>query len=495
MEVDEVPPGHGPDFNTEGYDRIEDNPFVRVQAHDSSSAVSTFSVDVDTASYANVRRFLDTEGRLPPKDAIRIEELLNYFPYDYPAPPADAPHPFAAGVDIAVCPWEPSHQLVRIALKGKTFPEAERAAANLVFLLDVSGSMDQPNKLPLLKQALKLLVDRLEAEDRVAIVVYAGAAGLVLPSTAGQEKAAILAALDRLSAGGSTNGGAGIELAYRIAAENFVDGGVNRVILATDGDFNVGVSDRGSLTRLVEAKAKSGVFLTVLGFGTGNVKDGQMEDLSNRGNGNYAYVDSLREARKVLVEEGLGTLVTIAKDVKIQIFFNPAKVAGWRLIGYENRVLRREDFDDDTKDAGEIGAGHSVTALYELVPVGGDVPAPATEENPFVAPAAPAPDAASKGPLFLRLRYKQPDGEKSTRIRADAPGTGEPQRFEDMDADFQWAAAVAGFGMLLRDSPHKGQCSWALVDEIASAARGEDTGGYRAEFLQLVRLATALSTR
>ena len=356
--------------NTEDYEHVVDNPFLRVR----DEPLSTFSVDVDTASYANVRRFLD-HGTLPPKDAVRIEEMLNYFPYDDPPPTGDAP--VAVHVEAAACPWSQGHRLARIGLTARPVGREGRPPSNLVFLIDVSGSMTDANKLPLLKSALRAMVGRLGENDRVAIVVYAGASGLVLPSTSCQEKAKIVAALDGLESGGSTNGGAGIQLAYDQAVANFLNGGTNRVILATDGDFNVGIASQGELVRMIEAKAKSGVFLTVLGVGMGNLKDATLEQLADKGNGHYAYIDSLREARKVLVEELGSTLVTVAKDVKVQVEFNPAKVGAYRLIGYENRLLRAQDFNDDTKDAGEVGAGHHVTALYELVPPGkeGDIPA------------------------------------------------------------------------------------------------------------------------
>jgi len=368
-----VPEGRGPGRAGDRYDALVENPFRTVKDH----PLSTFSIDVDTASYANVRRFLLQEGRLPPPDAVRIEELVNYFDYDYAGPEDDVP--FAAHIEVAGCPWTPGHRLVRVALKGKEFPDEQRPPSNLVFLLDVSGSMNSPDKLPLLKQGMKLLAEQLGENDRVAIVVYAGSEGLVLPSTPGTDQATILGALERLQAGGSTNGGAGIDLAYRIAQENFIEGGVNRVLLCTDGDFNVGTTSTGDLVRMVEERATAGVFLSVLGFGRGNLNDAMMENISNKGNGNYAYIDGVTEARKVLVEQMGGTLVTIAKDVKIQIKFNPAQVAAYRLIGYENRILAAEDFDDDEKDAGEIGAGHTVTALYELVPAGMEVDLPTVD--------------------------------------------------------------------------------------------------------------------
>ncbi|MHC4940310.1 MAG: YfbK domain-containing protein [Planctomycetota bacterium] len=463
----------------EGYDRIDENPFHRT----GEKHTSTFSIDVDTASYSNMRRFL-VSGRLPPKDAIRVEELINYFRYDY-APPAEGA--FATHVELAGCPWNSRHLLARIALKGREVVREKRPASNLVFLIDVSGSMQSSDKLQLLVRGLDLLVNELDERDRVSIVVYAGAAGCVLRPTEGTEKAAIRGALSGLRAGGSTNGGQGIQLAYALARENFIKGGVNRVLLCTDGDFNVGITDRGSLTRLIEKEAKSGVFLSVLGFGTGNYQDAAMEALSNRGNGNYAYVDSLREARKVLVEQMSGTLVTIAKDVKIQIFFNPAKIAGWRLIGYENRVLAARDFNDDKKDAGEIGAGHTVTALYELVPAGVEIPGAKVDPNPFVKPEEVTNDDA----LFqLRLRSKKPDSDRSTLIERDITGRG--GSFDAASGEFRWAAGVAAFGMLLRESPYIEGVNLGAVEEICAGAKGEDAGGYRAEFLELVHRARNL---
>jgi Ca-activated chloride channel family protein len=473
-----------PEFNTESYARIEDNPFVAVQ----HEPLSTFSVDVDTASYANVRRFLN-DGRLPPPDAVRIEELINYFTYDYPQP--EGAEPFSVTLESTQAPWKLEHRLVRIGLKGREIPAGERPASNLVFLLDVSGSMQSEDKLPLLQQALKTLVVNLSERDRVAIVVYAGASGLVLPSTA--NKRAMLDALNALEAGGSTNGGQGIELAYRVARENYIEGGNNRVILATDGDFNVGVTNEGDLTRLIEEKAKSGVFLSVLGFGSGNVKDSTMEKLADRGNGNYAYIDTLSEARKVLVSQMGATLYTIAKDVKVQVEFNPAQVAGYRLVGYENRLLAAQDFNDDTKDAGEIGAGHSVTALYEVVPAGQPVPgAPSVDALKYQQPAAGAADSAASGELLtVKLRYKQPDGDTSQLLSVPLSDTG--SSYEQASADTKFAAAVAAFGMLLRGSEHKGSASYEAVLELGEEGRAEDREGYRAEFLQLVKKARDLA--
>jgi Ca-activated chloride channel family protein len=481
------PPASGEvEHNTEAYDRIMDNPFRRV----TQEPLSTFSIDVDTASYANVRRFL-TGGALPPKDAVRIEELINYFRYDYPRPTGD--DPFSITIEVARCPWAAAHRLARIGLKGREIDPQKRPASNLVFLLDVSGSMDQPDKLPLLKEAMRLLIEKLGENDRVAIVVYAGAQGLALPSTSCQHKEEILSALDQLQAGGSTNGGAGIQLAYDVAVQHFLKGGTNRVILCTDGDFNVGVTNRGDLTRLIEQKAGTGVFLSVLGFGTGNVKDATMEQLADKGNGNYAYIDSLQEARKVLVEQMGGTLVTIAKDVKIQVEFNPAQVGAYRLIGYENRVLQKEDFNDDTKDAGEIGAGHTVTSLYELVPPGREGDLPAVDPLKYRKPAAPPDAAPSPELLTVKLRYKPPEGQTSKLLERSVEGDG--RDYAAASGDFRFAAAVASFGMLLRDSPHKGDATWAAVLELAEASRGSDPEGYRAEFVELVRRAQQLQGR
>ena len=482
-------------FNTEAYDRVVDNAFLDVMPN----PLSTFSIDVDTASYANVRRFL-TQGQKPPKDAVRIEEMVNYFPYDYDPPAKDAKEPFATHVEVADCPWRPEHRLVRVAIKGKEISADKRPASNLVFLLDVSGSMQPENKLPMVKRSMRMLLDKLGGEDRVAIVVYAGSSGLVLPSTACSEgaKDQILNAIENLSAGGSTNGEEGIQLAYSIAKKNFVEGGTNRVILCTDGDFNVGVTNQGDLTRVIEDKAKGGVFLSVLGFGMGNLKDSTMEKLADKGNGNYAYIDTITEAKKVLVEQMSGTLVTIAKDVKIQIEFNPAVIESYRLIGYENRLLAKEDFNDDKKDAGEIGAGHAVTAMYEVVPVGtkprdGDEKStPKVDALKYQKLAADprglaADDDGSGEMLTLKLRYKQPDADKSALIETpvkDAGGT-----FAKSSRDFKFASSVAAFGMILRDSPHRGRATYPAVLEWAEDGVGEDKSGYRQEFIELVKKA------
>ncbi len=471
--------GGGPGQGGDQYDRIVENPFQAVKDH----PLSTLSIDVDTASYANVRRFLLRENQLPPPDAVRIEELVNYFDYDYSGPTSDVP--FASHIEVAGCPWAPEHRLVRIALKGYEIQTNQRPASNLVFLLDVSGSMAQPDKLPLLQAGMKLLAGQLSENDRVAIVVYAGSEGLVLPSTVGDQRATILDAIDRLSAGGSTNGGAGIELAYKIAQEHFVKGGVNRVVLCTDGDFNVGTTSTGALERMVVEKARSGVFLSVLGFGRGNLNDAMMETIADKGNGNYAYIDGITEAQKVLVEQMGGTLITIAKDVKIQVEFNPAQVEGYRLIGYENRVLAAEDFNDDKKDAGEIGAGHTVTALYELVPAGGKVDISDVDPLKYQSEPKKSKDKAVAGELLtLKLRYKEPDGQTSELL--EFPVTDSDASFSKASSDFQFAAAVASFGMLLRGSEHCGLSSYDAVLEIAESAKGPDKYGYRAEFVEMV---------
>ena len=472
-------------FNTEAYDAIRENVFLDAKAN----PLSTFSIDVDTASYANVRRFLNSD-QLPPAGAVRIEELINYFPYSYPQP--DAEVPFSVSVETARPPWAPEHELVRIGIKGRELETKNRPASNLVFLVDVSGSMRPENKLPLLKRSLRALVENLGAEDRVAIAVYAGSSGLALPSTPGSDKTRILAALDRLVAGGSTNGAQGIKLAYETARENFLEEGNNRVILCTDGDFNVGVTSQSSLVKLIEKERASGVFLSVLGFGCGNLKDSTMQKLADKGNGNYAYIDSFAEGRKVLVKEMGGTLFTIAKDVKIQIEFNPARVAGYRLIGYEKRLLAKEDFNNDKKDAGEIGAGHSVTALYEVVPAGKSLPG----ENPVdpLKYQTPPPQEAgtSDDLLTLKLRYKAPDGDTSKLIESPLKAT-DPKNFDQATIDFQFAAAVAAFGMKLRGAPGSDDIAWKDIQSAAKRSLGEDPGSYRAEFLTLVEKAKRLT--
>jgi len=482
MTRDEVvrrTPSH--EFNTEAYDRIDDNPFRRV----ADDPLSTFSIDVDTASYANVRRFLNG-GSLPPRDAVRIEELINYFRFDYPRATGDTP--FSVHTEIAACPWNQKHRLALIGLQATPLDMESLPARNLVFLLDVSGSMMPADKLPLIRTAMRMLVDTLNERDRIAIVVYAGASGLVLPSTSGAEKDKIHQAIASLEAGGSTNGAAGITLAYKVAQDQFVKGGINRVILATDGDFNVGITNQGDLTRLIEEKRASGIFLSVLGVGTGNVKDSTMEKLADRGNGNYAYLDSLHEARKVLVKEAGATLVTVAKDVKIQVEFNPANVAAYRLIGYENRVLRNQDFNDDKKDAGEIGAGHTVTALYEIVPPGAEIDLPKVDALKYQRPAPTTPSTAGRDELMtVKLRYKAPDGDDSRLITVPVKN-----RTAELSENVGFAAAVAEFGMLLRQSEYRGSATPADAAALARRFRGADPDGYRAEFVRLVELAATL---
>lgn len=466
----------------ETYSEVEETPFYEV----TRAPLSTFSIDVDTASYSNTRRFLN-DGQLPPKDAVRIEELINYFPYDYPQPSGGAP--FSVTAEAGECPWNAQHRLVHIGLQGRRIMSENLPPANLVFLIDVSGSMSDTNKLPLLKSSLDTLVEQLSARDRVAIVVYAGTSGIVLPSTPCDRKGDILAAIGRLGAGGSTNGGSGIMLAYRVAQENFIKGGTNRVILATDGDFNVGVTSDGELARLIEEKRQGGVYLSVLGFGMGNLKDATMEKLADRGNGNYAYIDTPMEARKVLGEQLAGTLVTIAKDVKIQVEFNPGLIAGYRLIGYENRGLRAEDFNDDRKDAGEIGAGHTVTALYEIVPAGQKVETSSVDKLKYQAPLAPVAGAHSREMMTVKLRYKEPDGDDSRLLSVGVPDAS--ASLQQASENFKFSAAVAAFGMLLRDSKYKGTASYDEVLELARASMGADLHGYRSEFYQLVTSAKA----
>lgn len=485
----------------EGYAEIRENRPVSPK----DQPLSTFSIDVDTASYANVRRFLDAD-RLPPRDAVRIEELVNYFRYDYPQPEGDVP--FSVTVDAAECPWNRGHRLVRIGLQGRTIDHGDRPAGNLVFLIDVSGSMQAANKLPLVQQALSMLVGELSESDRVAIVTYAGNAGLVLPPTTGDQKQTIRAAIDSLAAGGSTHGSAGIALAYEQAQEHFVEGGANRVILATDGDLNVGVTSTTALTDLIKEKATGGVFLTVLGFGEGNLQDGKMEALADNGNGIYAYIDGVREARKVLVEQLTGSTVTIAKDVKIQVEFNPAQVASYRLLGYENRALAARDFRDDTKDAGEIGAGHSVTALYEIAlvdeAVAGGPGIEPLKYQPRPEPEARAVDLSSDADrkpeldpavshelLTVKLRWKRPDASESTSLEVPLADRG--PAFDEAPADLRFAAAVAAYGLILRGSDQRGEATLPLVARIAAAGLGSDDGGYRAEFLDLSRKAESLS--
>ncbi|MGE0490171.1 MAG: von Willebrand factor type A domain-containing protein [Vulcanimicrobiota bacterium] len=467
------------EFNTESYDYVGETGYREV----AKRPLSTFSIDVDTASYANLRRFLN-DGNKPPKDAVRIEELVNYFSYDYPEP--QGPVPFAVNTELSECPWNADHQLLRIGLQGRRIKEGATPPRNLVFLIDISGSMQSPDKLPLLQRALGLLVKKLDDQDRIAIVVYAGAEGLALPSTSGDQQETIEAVINNLRAGGSTNGADGITLAYQVARENFKPGAINRVILATDGDFNVGITDRGSLERLIEQERESGVFLTVLGFGTGNLKDSTMEQLADKGNGNYAYIDSLMEGQKVLVREAGSTLVTIAKDVKLQVEFNPTQVSSYRLVGYENRRLEDEDFDNDKKDAGELGAGHSVTALYELVPAGKP-----GQDQPLRYQSARQPNQAHADELAqVKLRYKLPD-EDTSRVMA-IPIKERLLAFEQASLDHRFATAVAAFGMVMRESEHKGSAELGKVANWASESVGRDRSGDRHEFVRLVELARSL---
>ncbi len=473
-----APPGS---YNTEEYKRIYDNAYQQAVA----SPVSTLSIDVDTASYSNLRRFINS-GSLPPPDAVRTEEMLNYFRYDYPQPAGE--HPFSVTAEVGACPWQPEHRLVLIGLQGKNLNPEELPPGNLVFLIDVSGSMAEPNKLPLLKTAFKMLVRQLRDQDTVSIVVYAGRAGVALEPTSGGDKAKIIAVIDSLEAGGSTAGGEGIKLAYRIARENYRKSGNNRVILATDGDFNVGVSSEGELTRLIEEKRDDGIFLSVIGVGQGNLKDSKMMMLADKGNGNYAYVDNAQEARRVMVGQLAGTLFTIAKDVKMQLEFNPAKVKYYRLVGYEKRVLDRRDFNDDKKDAGDMGAGHSVTALYEVIPAGSSETVGTVDPlNYQRSEVVPSDDL-----LQLKIRYKHPAEDKSVLLVqniADKAGS------ETLSDNFRFAAAVAEYAMLLRSSEFKGQASYRQVLDLAAGAKSQDPDGYRGEFIRLVQLSQALDER
>ncbi|HOZ29503.1 MAG TPA: von Willebrand factor type A domain-containing protein [Bacteroidales bacterium] len=461
------------EHNTESYDFIQENNFKK----SIDDPLSTFSIDVDRASYANVRRFINS-STMPYKDAVRIEEMINYFDYDYENPKGE--HPFATHLELGDCPWNSKNKLLMIGIQGESIAEESIPPCNLVFLIDVSGSMDYDNKLPLLKKSFRILVDKLRPEDKVSIVVYAGAAGCVLPSTSGKDKNKILAALDKLSAGGSTAGGEGIELAYKIAVENFIEDGNNRVILASDGDFNVGASSDGEMERLIESKRDQGVYLTILGFGMGNYKDSKMEKLSNKGNGNYAYIDNIMESNKIFGQELWGTLYTIAKDVKIQIEFNPGKVKEYRLIGYENRMLNKEDFNDDKKDAGEIGSGHTVTAIYELVMADGE--SGSSNVDPLNYQTSQIVN--SDDIMTLKIRYKKPGQETSRLISSKV--TVKDLVKKDNSSNFLLAVSVAEYGMLLRDSEFKGSASYDHVLLWAKKAKGEDEYGYITEFISLV---------
>ena len=472
--------------DSEDYARVRENGFRSV-VH---NPLSTFSIDVDNAAYSNVRRFLNM-GQMPPADAVRIEEMINYFSYDYPEPTGK--HPFSVYSEVSGCPWNSENILLHIGLRGKSIEKSKLPPSNLVFLIDVSGSMNSPNKLPLLKSAFRMLVNELRPSDRVAMVVYAGASGVVLESTPGDRKEVIISAIDRLQAGGSTAGGAGLRLAYKVAGSNFIKGGNNRIILATDGDFNVGVTSNSELERMVEQEREKGIFMTVLGFGMGNYKDNRLETIANKGNGNYAYIDNIQEARKVLVQEFGGTLFTIAKDVKFQIEFNPAHVQSYRLIGYENRLLNDEDFNDDTKDAGEMGSGHTVTALYELVPAGRGDTSPLVDPLKYQRNDSKTVRSLNDELVTVKLRYKDPDGSES-RMFEEVVRRGEGS-FERSSEDLRFSAAIAAFGMMLRDSEHKGNITYDKIIEIASGARGKDPDGYRAEFVRLVSAAAGISSR
>ncbi len=475
-----------PEHNTEGYTSIQENSFLTPD----KNPLSTFSIDVDAASYSNLRRFINN-GQKPPIDAVRIEEMINYFDYDYPQPENN--HPFSVTTELAACPWNTDNKLLHIGLQGKIIPTENLPASNLVFLIDVSGSMSDVNKLPLLKSAFKMLVDNLREVDRVSIVVYAGAAGMVLPPTPGHDKKTIMQALDRLEAGGSTAGSAGLKLAYEIAEKNLIEDGNNRIILATDGDFNIGPSSNAEMERMIEKEREKGIFMTVLGFGMGNYKDDKMEIIANKGNGNYAYIDNLQEAKKVLVGEFGGTLFTIAKDVKIQIEFNPENVAAYRLIGYENRKLAAEDFNDDKKDAGELGSGHTVTALYEIVPAGMHSQHVRHVDPLKYQKQETRPEQHHSDDLLtLKLRYKAPDGDESKLISSVVKDeAGESETSEN----FRWSAAVAGVGMLLRESEYAGKADISMLLKMANEAKGTDEEGYRSEFIRLMKSSSYLAKR
>ena len=469
------------EFNREGYSAIHENGYKDAI----KAPLSTFSIDVDAASYSNMRRFLNN-GQKPPIDAVRIEEMINYFNYDYPQP--DNGHPFAIYQELAHCPWNEENMLLHIGLQGEKIEMNNLPASNIVFLIDVSGSMSSHNKLPLLKKAFKLLIQQLREEDRVAIVVYAGNSGLVLPSTSCRKKETIIKSLERLQSGGSTAGAAGLKLAYQVASENFIEGGNNRIILATDGDFNVGQSSNAEMERLIEKERERGTFISVLGFGMGNYMDDKMEIIADKGNGNYSYIDNIMEAKKVLVNEFGGTLFTIAKDVKIQIEFNPAIVESYRLIGYENRLLNNEDFEDDKKDAGELGSGHTVTALYEIKLANKS----SLKKNALKYQTTNLNNVAKEGDevATVKFRYKKPDGKKSILLQEVIPYKN--NYVNDMSENFRFSAAVAGFGMLLRNSEHKGDASCKSIIDLASNAKGKDPEGYRSEFIQLVKLSEHL---
>ena len=472
------------DWNTENYSAINENGYKNTF----DQPLSTFSVDVDNASYSNIRRMLNM-GQLPPVDAVRTEEMINYFNYEYERPAKDAP--YSINSELAGCPWNETHQLLLVGLRAKEMDKSSLPASNLVFLLDVSGSMQSQNKLPLVQSAMRMLVNELRPTDRVAIVVYAGAAGIALESTTGGRKETILQAIEGLRAGGSTAGGEGIRLAYKTARENFIKGGNNRIILATDGDFNIGVSSTSEMERLVEKERESGIYMTVLGFGMGNIKDDKMEAIADKGNGNYAYIDNIQEARRMFVKEFGGTLFTVAKDVKFQLEFNPQNVKAYRLIGYENRLLNAEDFKDDKKDAGEMGVGHRVTALYEIIPAGSDEKIPNIDELKYQKRKKESMMKFSDELVNIKTRYKTPDGSKSYPISQVV--TTRATGFSNASENIRFASAVAGFGMLLRNSEYSGNLNYSQVAEIAKKAKGNDEEGYRGEFIRLVKVAESLT--
>ncbi len=473
-------------YNTEEYGRIYENEYKDSK----KDPLSTFSIDVDKASYSNIRRMIN-QNQLPQPDAVRIEEMINYFNYNYPQPNDE--HPFSINTEYTDCPWNKNHQLIHIGLQGKQIDIKNLPSNNLVFLIDVSGSMMDENKLPLLKSGLRLLIEQLREEDKVSIVVYAGAAGVVLPATSGKNKEKIYDALENLQAGGSTAGGEGILLAYKTAKENFMAKGNNRIILATDGDFNVGVSGDGELVRLIEKQREDGVFLSVLGFGTGNYKDSKMEQLADKGNGNYAYIDNILEAKKVLVKEMGGTLLTIAKDVKLQLEFNPAFVKGYRLVGYENRMLNNEDFNDDKKDAGELGSGHTVTAIYEIIPAGSSELIASIDSLKYQQPKqTPSPLSFNNEVMTIKFRYKEPKESHSKLITHIV--TNKKTDFNNSSENCKFACAVAEFGLLLGDSKFKGETNYKDIIALAKQAKGKDDEGYRAEFIRLVEMAEILKT-
>lgn len=475
------------EYNREGYDKITDNPFVAVN----QNPLSTFSIDVDGAAYSNVRRFIN-EKTLPPAGAVRIEELINYFSYNYDQPKNE--NPFAVHTELINCPWNNKHHLALIALQGKKIEEENLPASNLIFLIDVSGSMMDENKLPLVKASLEMLTDKLRTQDKVALVTYAGAAGLVLNATSGREKEKIKTAINALDAGGSTAGGAGIQLAYNVARKNFIEGGNNRIILCTDGDFNVGESSDDAMERLIEKQRNSGIFLSVLGFGMGNYQDAKMQILADKGNGNHAYIDGIGEAKKVFVHEFGGTLFTIAKDVKLQVEFNPTVVKGYRLIGYENRMLAKEDFNNDAKDAGELGSGHTVTALYEIIPTGSKESIDSVDGLRYQKnDNTELSSSFSNEYMFVKLRYKKPDGNKSILLTHSV--ANEITEISKGSINIRFAASVAAFGLALRNSPYKGKAGFDMAYKLAQNALGTDIEGYRAEYLRLLRDVTMIERK